>query len=266
VRVQMQAQFWIAGDLAFGDRDHHKGRVVSLSLEQDYFTSLEQLQVWHRMDESSPLWPMRNDIGRHLDGVEVSISAFDCASLQQVMFFKRYEPSHLIPDSVFVNTLSATGLNSTQLEADHSKLDKVTPEESLDAMRPATRVRKRSLSGLPQSLLSSLCSSLSATESKENGCNSCSSEATTESKKRESSDEKDEKLRTRSLQRGGSCGDLASAAFAALLGAGRRDEHDPCSSPALTTTPPPGNASARLSGPSDRKRSSTELGNGMYDV
>ena len=43
----------------------------------------------------------------------------------QVMFFKRYERSHLILDSVFENTLSATGRNSSQLEADHSKLDKV---------------------------------------------------------------------------------------------------------------------------------------------
>ena len=84
VRVQMQAQFWLAGDLAFGDRDHHKGRVVSLSLEQDYFTTLEQLQVWHRLDESSPLWRMRDNISVQLDGVEVSVSAFDTSSLQQV--------------------------------------------------------------------------------------------------------------------------------------------------------------------------------------
>ena len=45
VRVQVQAQYWVAGQTAFGDRDSHKGRVVTLKLEQDYFTTLEQLQV-----------------------------------------------------------------------------------------------------------------------------------------------------------------------------------------------------------------------------
>jgi hypothetical protein len=45
VRVKMQAQYWVAGSTAFGDRDSHKGRVVNLELEQDYFTTLEQLQV-----------------------------------------------------------------------------------------------------------------------------------------------------------------------------------------------------------------------------
>ena len=48
VRVQMQAQYWISGSTAFGDRDSHKGRVVNLSLEQNYFTTLEQLQVWQQ--------------------------------------------------------------------------------------------------------------------------------------------------------------------------------------------------------------------------
>jgi len=159
VRVKMQAQFWLPGDSAFGDRDHHKGRVVSLSLEQDYFTTLEQLQVWHRVDESSPLWRLRDDIGEHLDGVEVSVSAFDTSSLQQVMFFKRYERSELKLDAVFENTLSASGRNSSQLQADHSKLDQVTAEESPDAMQPARGVRKRSLSGVhmvPRACLNSI--------------------------------------------------------------------------------------------------------------
>lgn len=45
VHVQMQAQYWVDGSTAFGDRDSHKGRVVNLALEQNYFTTLEQLQV-----------------------------------------------------------------------------------------------------------------------------------------------------------------------------------------------------------------------------
>ena len=77
VRVQMQAQYWISGSTAFGDRDSHKGRVVSLQLEQNYFTTLEQLQVWHKLDESSPLFRMRHKLHVHLDGIEVSITAVD---------------------------------------------------------------------------------------------------------------------------------------------------------------------------------------------
>ena len=96
VKVQMQAQYWISGATAFGDRDSHKGRVVNLQLEQNYFTTLEQLQVWHKIDELSPLWRMRHKLHVHLDGVEVSVSAVDMASLQQVLFYKRYEKSDFI--------------------------------------------------------------------------------------------------------------------------------------------------------------------------
>lgn len=85
VRVKAQVQWWSAGTTAFGDRDHHKGRVANLKLEQDYFTTLEQLQVWHRVDESSPLWRMRDSLDRVVDGIEVSVSSFDTASLQQVV-------------------------------------------------------------------------------------------------------------------------------------------------------------------------------------
>ena len=131
VRVHVQAQWWNAGTTAFGDRDSHKGRVASLALEQSYFTNLEQLQVWHRIDESSPLWRMRDNLKHVLDGIEVSVSAFDMASLQQVMMYTRYERSHLIVDAVFENTLTPSGNkhNPEQLQADHSKLDIFLPEE-----------------------------------------------------------------------------------------------------------------------------------------
>ena len=89
VRVNMQAQYWVAGATAFGDRDSHKGRVCNLELEQSYFTTLEQLQVWHRIDEKSPLWRMRDSLDKYIDSFEVSVSAYDVASLQTVMFFKR---------------------------------------------------------------------------------------------------------------------------------------------------------------------------------
>ena len=130
VRVQMQAQYWVAGQTAFGDRDSHKGRVVSLTLEQAYFTTLEQLQVWHMINEESPLWRMRDCLREHVDGIEVSVSAFDMASLQQVMFFKRYDKPDLIEGCCFENTLTESNKGGhQQLLADHSKLDSHANED-----------------------------------------------------------------------------------------------------------------------------------------
>ena len=109
-------------------------------------------------------------------------------------------------------------------------------------MRPATRVRKRSvnLGVLQQSILSSLCSgqsegSLSAAPQTRNSA---------PKQERDSKDDRDEKLRTRSLQRWDSSSSLASAAFAALLGAGRTNE-EPWNTPAVTSTPQLGSSSAR---------------------
>lgn len=138
VRVKMQAQYWIPGSTAFADRDSHKGRVVSLALEQDYFTTLEQLQVWHKLDASSPLYRIRHKLHVHLDGIEVSVSAVDMASLQQVFFYKRYEKSDFVRDAVFENTLSE-GVH--QLEADHSKLDIHMPEEHASEAAPTSLSR-----------------------------------------------------------------------------------------------------------------------------
>lgn len=129
VRVAMQAQYWVAGSTAFGDRDSHKGRVVNLTLEQNYFTTLEQLQVWHAINEDSPLYKMRDCLHEHLDGIEVSVSAFDTASLQHVMFFKRYEKAEVLQGFVFDNTLTASPYGRGELQADHSKLDCISRED-----------------------------------------------------------------------------------------------------------------------------------------
>ena len=66
----MQATVWIAlgSDSAVSDRaiasrksslTANKGAIVTLQLEQDYFTRLEQIQLSHRIDTSSPLYRAR---------------------------------------------------------------------------------------------------------------------------------------------------------------------------------------------------------------
>lgn len=97
------------------DRDHHRGCVGTLKLEQDKFTTLEQLQVWHKLDEASPLWAIRDDLEHALDGVEVSVSAYDVASMQPVKMFHRYSHDDIKNGRVFRNTYSTV--------RDHNPLD-----------------------------------------------------------------------------------------------------------------------------------------------
>lgn len=61
--------------------------------------------MWHRIDEKSPLWRMRDTLKSHVDGLEITVTAFDTASLQPVMFYKRYEKADIVPDMVFESNL-----------------------------------------------------------------------------------------------------------------------------------------------------------------
>lgn len=62
------------------------------------------------------------------------------------MFYKRYETSDLMTDSVFVNTLSESSKRAAkgkgqQLQADHSKLDYYLPEIPLPTSKPLHKRR-----------------------------------------------------------------------------------------------------------------------------
>ena len=64
----------------------------------------------------------------------MSVTAVDMASLQTVMFYKRYEKTDFLRGACFVNTLRESGRRThsgaKQLETDHSKLDEVTREDN----------------------------------------------------------------------------------------------------------------------------------------
>jgi len=134
VHVHLMAQWWHPSDGDFGDSDSHKGHVGTLNLEHDHFTTLEQLQVWHKLDQSSPLFPILQNIDVYLDGIEVSVNAFDMASLQPVRMFWRYSRKDLRLNACYVNTLSTSNnpRHPEQLLADHSKIDLYEPEEIPD--------------------------------------------------------------------------------------------------------------------------------------
>ena len=91
-------------------------------------------QVWHKIDESSPLYRLRSKLHMYIDGIEVSVTAVDMASLQTVMFYKRYEKSDFIRGACFVNTLRESGRRTAsggkQLVTDHAKLDEITREDT----------------------------------------------------------------------------------------------------------------------------------------
>jgi len=158
IHIHVQAQWWHAKDSAFSDRDSHKGRLGTLSLEHEHFTTLEQLQVWHKLDENSPLWGIESHLETYLDGIEVTVSAFDMASLQPVKMFTRYQKQDLVVNAVFVNTLSSANnlKEPDQLLADHSKLDMYEDEEPQEDGQRRVKKKRNSSQSAPSSL-SSAC-------------------------------------------------------------------------------------------------------------
>ena len=117
--------------------------------------------MWHKLDESSPLWLIRDSLDTHLDGIEISISAFDTASVQPVKLFHRYSKADLREDMVFVNTFCMNSRNPTQLQADHSKLDHYEPEDE-SLLEPS---RKREPSGFRARARASVTQALRRTNS-----------------------------------------------------------------------------------------------------
>lgn len=70
VSVKCQATLWRSGgDGSFNDRQ--KGMVESLTLEQDYFTSIEQIQLYHKIDEKSPLYALRESLRHQVECIDV---------------------------------------------------------------------------------------------------------------------------------------------------------------------------------------------------
>ena len=88
VHMKCQATLWRSGgDGSFDDRN--KGAVESLALEQDYFTSIEQIQLYHKFDEKSPLFSMRDSLRHQVDGIDVALTAFDTKTGQEVTYGRR---------------------------------------------------------------------------------------------------------------------------------------------------------------------------------
>jgi len=143
VHVRMQATVWIAlgSDSAVSDRaiasrksslTANKGAIVTLQLEQDYFTRLEQIQLSHRIDTSSPLYRARKALSLHVDSIDVCITAFDEKTQQEIRLFKHYEKTDIVQAAEFEVMFGLS--DGGALLCDHSKLDRYT-KQSLDSLQ-----------------------------------------------------------------------------------------------------------------------------------
>ena len=61
------------------EKGRQSTRREELTLKSNYYNVLDQWQVYHVIDENSPLWASREQLGPVLSGLEVSLIAFDVA-------------------------------------------------------------------------------------------------------------------------------------------------------------------------------------------
>ena len=66
------------------EKGRQSTRREELTLKSSYYNVLDQWQVYHVIDETSPLWPIRDTLETALSGLEVSLIAFDSAYNQEV--------------------------------------------------------------------------------------------------------------------------------------------------------------------------------------
>ena len=156
MRIYLQARFWMP--VEFHDAENLpdsqdvnsfslKGfRVVSgraaserraeLALETETMSSLERWHVVHRIDENSPLWPIRHDLQAHLKAIDVSLSAYDTAFNQPVKLYVHYKKEEIVYNAHFA-PMETTSDDGSITTVDHAKLDQIVQDAA-----PRPRVRK----------------------------------------------------------------------------------------------------------------------------
>ena len=66
-----------------------KERRAELGLEADVMSTLDFWHVIHKIDEGSPLWPLRDTLEQHLQSIEISLTAYDPYFSQPVRLYTR---------------------------------------------------------------------------------------------------------------------------------------------------------------------------------
>jgi len=119
VNLRVQAKY-----LSKGPDGTMQSRRTELSLRSSYYNVLEQWQVYHLIDETSPLWALRSELASSLSGLEISLVAFDVAYNQEVRRFHAYEHADLVHGASFVGMVEGSIIDGEQvLEIRHDKID-----------------------------------------------------------------------------------------------------------------------------------------------
>lgn len=121
VNLRVMARFVVTDE----DGLQHTTR-TELGLKSSYYNVLDQWQVYHEIDETSPLWAVRDRLGAALSGLEVSLIAFDVAYNQEVRRFHAYQHTDLVIGASFVGMVegSVDAHSGVQtLDIRHDKLD-----------------------------------------------------------------------------------------------------------------------------------------------
>lgn len=117
--VQVQARM-----IAIGPDGTTRGRRETLQLRSSAFNQLEQWQIYHDIDEASPLHAGLDRIGDELSGLEVSLVAFDTSYMQEVRLYASYHQGELVTHARFVDMIAAHDVGGQRVVTiDHTKLD-----------------------------------------------------------------------------------------------------------------------------------------------
>jgi len=126
------------------------GKRAVLPLENDFFNIVEQWQLWHKIDEQSPLWCIRDALGKELAGIEISLAAYDTSYMQEVRLYGSYSASDYVEDATFNDMLKMVHDKGGQpvLVIDFGQLDVFTATGRERPRRTFWQVVRRSTSSL----------------------------------------------------------------------------------------------------------------------
>ena len=134
--IRVQARFIAKG--TDGERDD--SQLTELKLKSSYYNLLEQWQVFHTIDERSPLWPVRDNLPTALSALEVSIVFFDVAYNQDVRRFHAYSHRELVFGATFDVMVGRSLEHGKKLiEIRHDKLDSYTLHINPSPAKPPPR-------------------------------------------------------------------------------------------------------------------------------
>ena len=137
--IRVQARF-IAKGAEDGGRDD--SQLTELKLKSSYYNLLEQWQVYHTIDERSPLWSVRDNLPTALSALEVSIVVFDVAYNQDVRRFHAYSHGELVFGATFDVMVGRSMEHGEKvLEIRHDKLDSYALHNPSPAKPPPRSLR-----------------------------------------------------------------------------------------------------------------------------